>query len=69
MAGSYRHCIDDNGTFIGEYGQERFSGMIGNLGDAYEACEQMVFMIDYLAGGDREKIAMAEQAFYRQSEG
>ena len=55
MAGSYRHC-NDRGKFDFK--------LIENLGDAFEACEQMYWMIDYLAGGDRKKIKEAENAWY-----
>lgn len=59
MAGSYQHCIDDNGKFR----EDDFTDMIENLGDAYEACEEMVFMINFLAEGDRKRIQVAEVAF------
>jgi hypothetical protein len=60
MAGSYKHCVTDDGKFLAE----DFDGMIENLGDAYEACEEMVFMIDFLANGDRSRIDEASEAFY-----
>lgn len=63
VAGSYKHCITDDGKFVGE----GFEGMIENLGDAYEACEEMVFMINFLANEDKQKIEEALQAFYRRS--
>ena len=66
MAGSYNHCCKDDGTFIGydEDDDDAFTDMIENLGDAYEACEEMHWMINYLAGGEKEKIKQASEAFY-----
>lgn len=49
MAGSYRHVTDQNGQFKG-------LDSIDNLGDAYEAIEEMHDMIAQLTGGDRQKI-------------
>jgi hypothetical protein len=49
MAGSYKHVIGDDGEFIG-------TDLIDNLGDAYEALEEMYDMIEYLTRGDRVKI-------------
>ena len=46
MAGSYKHCLHIDGTFREH---QDFRDMIENLGDAEEACEQMVFMIQWLA--------------------
>jgi len=63
MAGSYRHCTNDDGSFR----SEDFSDLIENLGDAYEACEMMHWMIGYLAGGDKQKIEDAEHAFYTRT--
>ncbi|KKN58689.1 hypothetical protein LCGC14_0549810 [marine sediment metagenome] len=56
MAGSYSHCCDVDGSFYHE--------LIENLGDSYEACEHMHFMINWLANGDKFKIIQAEKAFY-----
>ena len=61
MAGSYSHCVDENHVFVGV---GDFQGMIENLGDAYEACEEMVFMINFLANGNKEKIEEANKAYY-----
>lgn len=63
MAGSYRHCEGDDGSF-------RFY-TIENMGDAYEACEMMYFMVKFLAIDDREsalpeeRIAQAEAAYFQ----
>jgi len=40
MAGSYQHCLNEDGTF-------RFD-LIENMGDAYEACEEMFELIKIL---------------------
>jgi hypothetical protein len=42
MAGSYRHVTDSQGAFTG-------LDLIDNLGDAYEAIEEMHLMIGWLA--------------------
>lgn len=42
MAGSYRHVTDADGSFRG-------IDLIDNLGDAYEALEEMHAMIGWLA--------------------
>ena len=44
MAGSFDHC-DESGEF-------RFN-LIENMGDAWEACEEMHWLIWHLAQGDR----------------
>lgn len=46
MAGSYNHIIDDEGNLLEN---EKFVGMIENLGDAYEMAEELYGMIWYLA--------------------
>ena len=61
MAGSYDHCCYDNGEFLNN---EDFPCLIENLGDAYEACEMMHWMINHLAGGNRGKIKQAEKAYF-----
>lgn len=63
VAGSYKHVCKKNGKFRDDF--DDFAGMIENLGDAYEACEMMHFMIGHLAEADRKKIRAAESAFYR----
>jgi hypothetical protein len=55
MAGSYRHCCNEDGSFGFD--------LIENLGDAHEACDMMFWMINYLAK-DHEKIKEAEEAYY-----
>jgi len=46
MAGSYNHIVTDDGNLISN---EEFPNMIENLGDAYEAIEEMYGMIWWLA--------------------
>lgn len=46
MAGSYNHIITDQGNLVSD---ETFVKKIQNLGDAYEAIEEMYGMIWYLA--------------------
>jgi hypothetical protein len=46
MAGSYNHIVNNKGDLLNN---ERFVGMIENLGDAYEAVEEMYGMIWWLA--------------------
>lgn len=41
----------------------RFTDMIENLGDAYEAIEECYGMVMYLTGGDRAKIEEARQHY------
>jgi len=56
MAGSYRHVTDKNNNLISN---EHFPDMIENLGDAYETIEEMWYLIDILANGNKSKIADA----------
>ncbi len=49
MAGSYRHVVDGNNEFIGTKHIE------SNL-DACESLEECHAMIEYLTGGDKQKI-------------
>lgn len=47
MAGSYLHCVDDDGKLLSN---EDLVGMLENGGDVYEAVEELYGMIWYLAG-------------------
>jgi hypothetical protein len=60
MAGSYNHVTNDRG---GLRDNESFVNHIENLGDAYEAIEEMYGMIWWLAQGDTERIADAEDHY------
>lgn len=57
MAGSYRHVVDEDGSFIG-------TDLLSDLEDAHEALEEMYLMIQYLTGGDKAKIHEAWQKGY-----
>jgi hypothetical protein len=56
MAGSYAHVVDKRGRLLNN---RNLVQMIENLGDAYEAIEEMYGMIWYLAGGDEVKVEQA----------
>jgi hypothetical protein len=61
MAGSFQHCIKKDGSF------DETLDSIENLGDAYEALEEMYDMIVYLTEGDPAKIHRANvQGHWRQ---
>jgi hypothetical protein len=66
MAGSYKHCIK---TF--KDGTYRFRGveLLDGLGDAYEALEEMFDMIEFLSGGDKQRILEAHEAHCRKRYG
>lgn len=58
MAGSFEH-VDDDGGF-------RFD-LIENMGDAHEACEEMHWLIHFLAEYSRPRIDEALEAYYAQA--
>lgn len=58
MAGSYRHVTDKGGAFTG-------IDRLDNLGDAYEALDEMYWMIQILAGGVNDRIIYAERLAQR----
>lgn len=60
MAGSYKHCVTDAGLLRTD---ESFTNMINNLGDAWEALEEMYGMIWLLAGGNRHLVEDARQRY------
>lgn len=49
MAGSYNHCVTNKGNLMSNDRMMISGAMIENLGDAYEAIEEMFGMIWYLA--------------------
>lgn len=49
MAGSYNHCITRKGNLMSNDRMMVSGAMIENLGDAYEAIEEMFGMIWWLA--------------------
>ena len=69
MAGSYRSCCKEDGTFD----DEGFTEVIENLSDAHEACEMMHWMINDLAKelskfgyrSSENVIEETEEAYYR----
>ena len=63
MAGSYDHVTHDDGSFRRD--PDDFSNMIENIGDAFEACEQMHWMINYLTAGNRVQINHSVAAYYK----
>lgn len=56
MAGSYKHCVNDEGQFIG-------TAYLDHLGDAYEALEEMYGMIWFLAGAGAENVEEARSNY------
>lgn len=58
MAGSYNHCVDDQGRLLSN---EHLVEMLENGGDVYEAVEEMYGMIWYLAR-EIEDLAAADRA-------
>lgn len=54
MAGSYKHVVNDDGTFRGV-------DLLDHMGDAYEAVEEMYGMIWFLADGDDARVETARQ--------
>lgn len=60
MAGSYSHCVADDGQLLRN---EDCVQMIENLGDAYEAIEEMYELIWILANGERSVVATARAAY------
>lgn len=62
MAGSYKHCRREDGGFD--------FAPIENMRDAYEACEEMFFLIDRLSGGGAmERIEPLLGEFYAAARG
>lgn len=60
MAGSYKHVVTKTGKLRSN---ESLIQMIENLGDAYEAIEEMYGMIWYLADGDAEAVERARLGY------
>lgn len=54
MAGSYRHVTDKDNKFTGV-------SLLENNRDVYQCVEEMYDMIEYLTGGDRQKIFEAHR--------
>lgn len=66
MAGSYDHCVADDGQLLVN---EDFADMIENLGDAFEAVEEMYGMIWYLAQHLADPAGAVQEAWRRYQEG
>lgn len=62
MAGSYNHCVDSKGNLLSNERMMLSGAMIENLGDAYEAIEEMYGMIWYLAGQEGSQAKAAVEA-------
>jgi hypothetical protein len=62
MAGSYKHIVNSDNTFIGVR-------LLDHLGDAWGALEECHWMIKYLAGGDLSKIFEAHRAYVAAPDG
>ena len=57
------HVTDDNGKLRSN---EDFINYIENLGDAYEAIEEMYYMIQFLARGIKTKSRKQESRFMKK---
>lgn len=60
MAGSYQHCINDDGTLRDV---QDLAASLENGGDVYEAVEEMYGMIWHLAGGNAAQVAHAQKNY------
>ena len=68
MAGSYNHCVDGETGKL--YVNEDLIQMVENLGDAYEAIEEMYGMIWWLANQtDHPPEVMVEDAHRAYQDG
>ena len=56
MAGSYGHCVNDDGKLLGPYD---LNGMLTTGGDVWEAVEELFGMVWWLAAGDAERVQQA----------
>lgn len=64
MAGSFKHCLTEEGTYRGV-------GLLDHMGDAEEAIEQMVFMLLRLRArwGGEMILQELEDAYFRCARG
>jgi len=58
MAGSYKHVTTNSGHLR----SDTFADMIENLGDAFEAVEELYGMVWWLAATSGDPVAAIEQA-------
>lgn len=60
MAGSYMHCVTDEGLLRPP---SLLAGSLENGGDVWEAVHELYGMVWYLADGDAEKVAEAQRSY------
>lgn len=60
MAGSYNHCVNDQGQLL-SHGY--LAGMLDSDGDVYEAIEELYGMVWYLAGGSDLRVEEARSQY------
>lgn len=60
MAGGFLHCVGK-----GLVPHEDVAALLDDMGDAREAIEEMLFMIDFLAGGCAQKKKEAHDAWWK----
>ena len=59
MAGSYHHCVDE------KTGGFNFD-LIENMGDAWEACHEMFWMIRHLTGNNAQRIDQVVEEYRKR---
>lgn len=62
MAGSYKHCVNDDGQL---YNNENLHDMLGTFGDVDETIEELYGMVWFLAEGDPVRVEEARQYYGR----
>lgn len=60
MAGSYKHCVNEQGQL---YNNENLHDMLDTFGDVDEAIEELYGMIWYLAKGDAASVEVARKHY------
>jgi len=60
MAGSYNHCVNDDGSLRSN---ETLGNMLENGGDVFEAVEELFGMIWFLAAGDAVRVEEARRGW------
>lgn len=61
MAGSYQHCVTDDGKLLGPVMLRAM--LVENGGHVWEAVEELYGMVWYLAAGDELKVEEAQRMF------
>lgn len=66
MAGSYNHCVDDEGNL---YDYERLAGMLDyhDTGDVFEAVEELYGMVWWLAHMAPDSVAVPPEELVRMA--